>query len=157
MKSSLPENPTADQLKQIVQAIIQEVFEPDGVIVGEVEPIDGDGWRVLYKTQGRDFELSYRDGYFLKGPVGAEDVADFSEESDDSDTIAQYSEQLRTAVGPIVDDWVAAMRNLLDGAGDLADFSEKLLTLYPDLDGGRLRTVMADAMLAASLAATQEE
>lgn len=81
--------------------------------------------------------------------------ADFAE-GDDADTVDSYREQMRGAGGPITDDWVGQVKTMLDGAGDLASFSENLLTLYPNLEGEKLRQIMTDAMTAASIAGSQE-
>ncbi len=84
--------------------------------------------------------------------------ADFAEgdEGDEADTVDGYREQMRGAGGPITDDWVGQVKTMLDGAGDLASFSENLLTLYPNLEGDKLRQIMTDAMTAASIAGSQE-
>jgi phage gp29-like protein len=82
--------------------------------------------------------------------------ADFAE-GDEADTVDGYREQMRGAGGPITDDWVGQVKGMLDGAGDLASFSENLLTLYPNLEGDKLRQIMTDAMTAASIAGSQED
>jgi phage gp29-like protein len=82
--------------------------------------------------------------------------ADFAE-GDEADTVDGYRDQMRDAGGPITDDWVGQVKTMLDGAGDLASFSENLLTLYPNLEGEKLRQIMSDAMTAASIAGSQED
>ncbi len=82
--------------------------------------------------------------------------ADFAE-GDDADTVDAFRDQARTAGGPITDDWVGQVKGILDQAGGLASFSENLLTLYPNLEGDKLRQIMADAMTAASIAGSQED
>lgn len=73
-----------------------------------------------------------------------------------SPTINQYSEQLRHQAGPEIDGWVAQIQTMLTDAPGLAQFSESLLTLFPDLPGDKLRAIMTDATMAASLAGQHE-
>jgi hypothetical protein len=155
---NLPESPTPEQLKTIVQAILRDQLEDDAVVTKLEIPGDGT-WTAYYTTQKRSFVCTYQDGYFEKGPVDATDSVDFTESTDfaeEPDTVDLYTDRLRTTAGKEVDGWVNQISGLLDTAGDLASFSETLLTLYPDLKGDRLRAIMGDAVLAASIAGSLE-
>ncbi|MCU0842804.1 MAG: DUF935 domain-containing protein [Thiobacillaceae bacterium] len=63
---------------------------------------------------------------------------------------------LGRAAAPVLDDWLARVRRDLDGyisAGRTpADFAAHLLTLYPELPGDDLATIMGEALAAADLA-----
>jgi phage gp29-like protein len=154
---NLPKSPTPEQLKTIVQAILRDQLEDDAVVTKLEIPGDKT-WTAYYTTQKRSFVCTYQDGYFEKGPVNATDSVDFTEstESEESDTVDLYTDRLRTTAGKEVDGWVSQISGLLDSAGDLNSFSETLLTLYPDLKGDRLRDIMGDAVLAASIAGSLE-
>lgn len=155
---NLPKNPTPEQLKTIVQAILRDQLEDDAVVTKLEIPGDGT-WTAYYTTQKRSFVCTYENGFFEKGPVDATDSVDFTEPIDfaeDPDTVDLYTDRLRKEAGKEVDGWVGQIKNLLDESGDLASFSETLLTLYPDLKGDRLRSIMGDAMTAASIAGSLE-
>jgi phage gp29-like protein len=156
---NLPKNPTPDQLKTIVQAILRDQLEDDAVVTKLEIPGDKT-WTAYYTTQKRSFVCTYKDGYFEKGPVNASESVDFTESptfaEEEPDTVDLYTDRLRTTAGKEVDGWVNQISGLLDSAGDLNSFSETLLTLYPDLKGDRLRDIMGDAVLAASIAGSLE-
>lgn len=88
-------------------------------------------------------------------PAGATDPAQFAE-AEPPDAVDNWTEETRQAAGAVTDRWVEQIRGLLADAGGLPEFAETLLTVYPDLDGSQLRTIMGDAMTAASLAGAQE-
>jgi hypothetical protein len=74
----LPDNPTPEQIKTIVQAAIRNDLEDDA-IVSSVE-VTGGTVKALYTTEGRNFEAVYESGTWTKGPVDAKETADFSTE-----------------------------------------------------------------------------
>lgn len=155
---NLPKSPTPEQLKTIVQAILRDQLEDDAVVTNLEIPGDGT-WTAYYTTKKRSFVCTYQDGFFEKGPIDATDSVDFSESTDfaeEPDTVDLYTDRLRKEAGKEVDGWVNQVKGLLDQAGDLPSFSETLLNLYPDLKGDRLRDIMGDAMLAASIAGSLE-
>lgn len=84
------------------------------------------------------------------------DDAEFAE-ADDPDTVVEYSEQLRSAAGPIIDGWVDQVRSELSDVSDLAEFAERISGLYPKLKGDDLRRLVNDALTAASIAGAQED
>lgn len=55
-----------------------------------------------------------------------------------------------------VEAWLTEARALLDASGSLADFAERLLELYPDLDTAQIASVLGDGMTAAGLAGRYE-
>lgn len=154
---NLPKNPTPEQLKTIVQAILRDQLEDDAVVTKLEVPGDKT-WTAYYNTQKRSFVCTYKDGYFEKGPVNATDSVDFTEsvDVDEPDNVDLYTDRLRKSAGKEVDGWIDQVKGLLYEAGDLPSFSETLLTLYPDLKGDRLRDIMGDAVLAASIAGSLE-
>jgi phage gp29-like protein len=132
-----------DEVEQILSAQLQD--DDSTVAIG----LDGKKQVAALITENR---IKVR----LLNPDDIEGgAADFAE-GDEADTADQYREQLRTQAGPLIDEWVGKVKALLDESGDLASFSERLLDLYPDLDGQRLRRIMSDAMTAASIAGSQE-
>lgn len=90
-------------------------------------------------------------------PTAAPPIAapEFSELT--ADTVDLYTERLRSQAGPIVAGWVERMRELLGEVDGLAEFSEKLATLYPDLPGDEFRAIMSQALTASSLAGAAED
>lgn len=84
MALKLPENPTDEQLKAIATAIIRQTFEDDAVLTSEIESLPGNGWKVTYEGNGREFNLEWQRGRFTKWPVGVESDDDSDDDEADS-------------------------------------------------------------------------
>lgn len=70
---TLPDNPTPQQQKAIVLALIRNTFEDDADNIGEIEALPPDGWKTTYTANGTKFEIEYTPrGGFGKQPIGAE-------------------------------------------------------------------------------------
>ena len=76
------------------------------------------------------------------------------------DSVDRQTDVLGRQAAPLMDDWLARVRRDLDAyikAGrSAADFAAHLLTLYPDLPGDDLTSIMGEAMAAADLAGHYE-
>lgn len=89
--------------------------------------------------------------------VGIDQVTGmFAETADDADAVDLWTEEVRQEAGAETDRWVDQIRTMLDQSGGLPEFAEQLLTVYPDLDGTQMRSIMADAIAASSLAGAAE-
>ncbi|QIM63700.1 portal protein [Pasteurellaceae bacterium Orientalotternb1] len=67
------------------------------------------------------------------------------------DAPAQMTEQLGKRMQPIIDDWLAKIRELVDKSDSLEQVRDELLTLYPDMDLQQYADAMAVALQAANL------
>jgi phage gp29-like protein len=136
-------------IPELAVATIQASFPTIGVelIQAIAEQLQAQADKTTIQPESSDPPIVLAD---QPAPVSAE----FAEE--EPDTVDIYTDRLRTTAGKEVDGWLDQISGLLDTAGDLASFSETLLTLYPDLKGDRLRDIMGDAVLAASIAGSLE-
>ncbi len=57
-KPDLPDNPTPEQLKEIVLNVIRTTFEDDAENVGDIESIP-QGWKTTYEANGWIFSIQY--------------------------------------------------------------------------------------------------
>ena len=69
-----------------------------------------------------------------------------------SDPTAPLVERLGREAGPLLDALLEPVRQALNASGDLMDFREKLLTLYPDLDSKAFAELMGQALAVADAA-----
>jgi phage gp29-like protein len=67
------------------------------------------------------------------------------------DTPDRQTAVLARAAGPLVDAMLGQIRRELDAAPDLGAFNERLLALYPELDGADLTELLGQAFLAGEL------
>jgi phage gp29-like protein len=136
-------------IPELAVATIQASFPTIGVelIQAIAEQLQAQADKTTIQPESSDTPIVPAD---QPAPVSAE----FAEK--EPDTVDLYTDRLRTTAGKEVDGWVDQISGLLDTAGDLNTFSETLLTLYPDLKGDRLRDIMGDAVLAASIAGSLE-
>jgi phage gp29-like protein len=107
------------------------------------------GRRLLALVQG-ELEFAAKKGG--KGDTPAPAFA----EGEDLDAVDRWVEEVRQSAGGIVDGWAGQIQELMEQAGSLTGFAETLLTIYPQLEGGQLRDIMGDALMAASLAGAAE-
>jgi phage gp29-like protein len=140
----------ADKVEKIISAQVQD--DADTIIA-----IAQDGNKKLafrMSSNGISFKLmpSGAAQYAESLDLGTIEFADMP----DLDTATEYADRLRTEAGPEIDGWVGQIQDMLGEAPDLAQFAESLLTLYPDLPGDRLRQIMTDASVAASIAGRSE-
>jgi hypothetical protein len=69
---TLPENPTDTQLKAIVLALLESLYE-DGISnVGEIEPLGDNGWKTTFTANETDFEVEYDGETMSKKVAGVE-------------------------------------------------------------------------------------
>jgi phage gp29-like protein len=66
-------------------------------------------------------------------------------------------ERLGREADPLLDALLEPVRQALNASGNLSDFREKLLTLYPDLDGRAFAALMGQALAVADAAGYWEE
>lgn len=122
-------------------------------IIDQIEPDEAgfDEW--LAKVQD---ELAQADGYDdfadrLSRIVPRVNYADFSARHEHNDIPAQMADQLGERMQPIIDDWTAKIRALVDKAESLEQLRDELLTLYPEMDLQQYADAMAVALGAAQL------
>jgi hypothetical protein len=151
MPIQLPTTGTPEQKKAVFKFLAQAQYQGnvDEVLRGPVRTNNGgiagrfrDGDNVVFcqlQPQGEGWEARYE--------------VVFAEEGD---TVESFSEQLRREAGHLTDGWIEQIRGLLDNSGDLVDFQESLLDLYPDLPIEDLSAVMGEAMTTAHLAGQYE-
>jgi phage gp29-like protein len=133
----------SDKVERILSAQIQD----DGTTVVAIAQ-DGKK-QIAAQIDGEKIKIK------LLNPEVVKEGADFAEY--EIETQDAYTDQLRTKAAPEFEEWVGQVQKLLEESGDLSDFSENLLDLYPELNGVKLHTIMVDAMTAASLAGSLEE
>ncbi len=68
------------------------------------------------------------------------------------DPVEPFVERLGRESDPLLDTLLDPVRDALNASGDLMTFREKLLTLYPDLDGQAFAALMGEALAAADAA-----
>ncbi|HRY15769.1 MAG TPA: DUF935 family protein, partial [Candidatus Competibacteraceae bacterium] len=68
------------------------------------------------------------------------------------DPVGPFVDRLGRESGPLLDALLEPVRQALNASGDLMDFREKLLTLYPDLDGKAFAELMGHALAVADAA-----
>ncbi len=69
-----------------------------------------------------------------------------------SDPVEPTVERLGREADPLLDALLEPVRQALNASGNLPDFREKLLTLYPDLDGRAFAALMGQALAVADAA-----
>ncbi len=69
-----------------------------------------------------------------------------------ADPVEPYVDRLGRAADPLLESLLDPVRQALDASGDLMDFREKLLTLYPELDGHAFAALMGEALAVADAA-----
>jgi phage gp29-like protein len=132
----------SDKVERILSAQIQD----DG---NTIVAICQDGKKqVAAQIDGESIKIKLLNPEVIKAPTN------FAEY--EIDTQDEYARQLRDRAAPEFEAWVDQVKTLLDEAGDLTEFSERLTDLYPDLDGVKLHTIMTEAMIAASIAGSLE-
>jgi phage gp29-like protein len=91
-------------------------------------------------------------------PPGEADPAEFSLEDNpaEPDTVDLMAARLAEQAAPIVDGWMAQIRELGQNSVDLQDFAARIYDLYPELAGDQLTQIMGEAMEAASWAGAFE-
>jgi phage gp29-like protein len=72
------------------------------------------------------------------------------------DTVDVWAERLRGQVGPEIDGWLEQIRAELDNATDFAQFSDRLVKMFPELSGERFAQLLGDALYASNLAGYYE-
>lgn len=78
--------------------------------------------------------------------------AAFADPEDRPDPIEPLTERLGREAEPLVESLLEPVRQALEDSADLMDFRERLLTLYPDLDGKAFAELMGQALAAADAA-----
>lgn len=73
-----------------------------------------------------------------------------------NDPTAPMVERLGAEADPLIEALMAPIRELLAESGDLVEFRDKLLALYPQLDGAPLAALMGQAMAVADAAGRLE-
>lgn len=78
--------------------------------------------------------------------------AAFADPADPADPTEPLTERLGAEAEPLVESLLEPVRQALEDSRDLMDFRERLLTLYPDLDGNAFAELMGQALAAADAA-----
>lgn len=106
----------------------------------------GGEWEVAPSAQGQPAPGAPAEG------EGDGAAASFAEGGRDTpDTPERQTAVLARAAAPLVDAMLAQIRRELDAAPDLATFGERLLALYPELDGADLTELLGQAFASAEL------
>jgi|UPI00037DE246 phage gp29-like protein len=79
-------------------------------------------------------------------------AASFAEAGEAGDAVSHASGQLEREAAPITDAMIAQARQLLDEAGDLTEFAEKLPALLGEMDTAALNALMTKAFSSMELA-----
>lgn len=87
---------------------------------------------------------------------GADPGAQFAEGEQPQDAPARMTDQLDQRMAPVVDDWVAKVRELVDKAESLDDLRSGLLALAPDMSLEQYADAMREGLTAAALAGRYE-
>ena len=151
--------------------------EPDMKPVAEKDKIIFD---MGYEPTEQYIQETYGDGWTKKTapdpvlPVGRQDqlvdatqtvdvkalppgeTVSFAEMDMSPDTVDIYTARLRQQAGQVTRKWINQIENLLDECSDLAEFSERIIELYPEMNGDRMLAIMSEAMQAARLAGIYE-
>jgi hypothetical protein len=67
---TLPDNPTPEQQKAVVLAIVRQSFEDTAENIQGIEPLGDRGWKTVYSADGVDYNLEYDGIQLTKWPVG---------------------------------------------------------------------------------------
>jgi phage gp29-like protein len=138
------------------KTLVEAGFEPDEAYIKEKY---GDGWSKK-AAPAAPAAGQPAVGQLAADPApAAQPPADpaFAEEDGVDDAVDPLVETLDRAAEPAIDAMVGRIRSLLDDSADLAEASEKLLTLYPQLDIDALATAIGDALVVAELTGRSED
>jgi phage gp29-like protein len=146
----LPEGEDLAQTADTWTKLYQIGFEPSEQ---DVQERFGEGWRRKSEPVAATLKPAPVPGQ--PAPTQSPPV-EFKEPEDDRDTVDFYAEQLRSALGPVLEGWLGRIAEELEGSGDLQEFADRLYGLYPELPAAEFSEIMSQALIASELAGRYE-